>query len=300
MIVSTVLGKIISIFIIMVVGVICFKVGIIDNNTKEKLSRLSTLIVNPILIFMSFQMAYDTALLKNMGILFVLAIISYLISILLAHFLLHEKNGYDLAVEKFAVTYTNCGFIGVPLGYALFGSIGVIYATVFVATFHIFCWTHGILLLDNSGFQPKKLINPCLIAVFGGIICFIFQLKIPENIAFAMNSIADMNTPLAMLLSGAIMAQLNFRDTLKKGRMFFVVALRLVISSAIFALLLRFIPLDEQMRVVAAVTAACPSGAMTITMAILYRRDDYYATELFGMTTLLSIATIPLCMMIAG
>ena len=75
MIVSTVLGKIISIFIIMVVGVICFKVGIIDNNTKEKLSRLSTLIVNPILIFMSFQMEYDTALLKNMGILFVLAVI---------------------------------------------------------------------------------------------------------------------------------------------------------------------------------------------------------------------------------
>ncbi len=300
MIVSTVLGKIISIFIIMVVGVICYKVGIIDNNTKEKLSRLSTLIVNPILIFMSFQMEYDTALLKNMGILFILAIISYVISITLAHFLLHEKEGYDLSVEKFAVTYTNCGFIGVPLGYALFGNIGVIYATVFVATFHIFCWTHGILLLDNGGFQPKKLINPCLIAVCGGILCFIFQIKIPVNIAFAMNSIADMNTPLAMLLSGAIMAQLNFKNTLRKGRMFLIVALRLVVSSAIFALLLRFVPIDEQMRVVAAVTAACPSGAMTITMAILYGRDDYYATELFGMTTLLSIVTIPLCMMIAG
>lgn len=69
MIVTTVLGKIISIFIIMIVGVICYKVGIIDNNTKEKLSKLSTLIVNPILIFMSFQMKYDKALLKNMGIL---------------------------------------------------------------------------------------------------------------------------------------------------------------------------------------------------------------------------------------
>ena len=176
MIVSTVLGKIISIFIIMLVGVLCYRVGIIDNNTKEKLSRLSTLIVNPILIFMSFQMEYDAGLLKNMGILFGLAVGSYLISIGLAHFLLKEKDGYDLAVEKFAVTYTNCGFIGIPLGYAMFGSIGVIYATVFVATFHIFCWTHGILLLDTSGFQLKKLVNPCIIAVFGGIICFIFQI----------------------------------------------------------------------------------------------------------------------------
>lgn len=96
-----------------------------------------------------------------------------------------------------------------------------------------------------------------------------------------MNSIADMNTPLAMLLSGAIMAQLNFRDTLKKGRMFFVVALRLVVSSAIFAFLLRFIPIDEQMRVVAAVTAACPSGAMTITWQYSMDGMTIMPTELF-------------------
>ena len=300
MIVSTVLGKIISIFIIMLVGVLCYRVGIIDNNTKEKLSRLSTLIVNPILIFMSFQMEYDAGLLKNMGILFGLAVGSYLISIGLAHFLLKEKDGYDLAVEKFAVTYTNCGFIGIPLGYAMFGSIGVIYATVFVATFHIFCWTHGILLLDTSGFQLKKLVNPCIIAVFGGIICFIFQIKILGSIAFAMDSIADMNTPLAMLLSGAIMAQLDFKKTFRKQRLFMVTFLRLVVSAGTFALILRWLPLDDTMRAVAAVTGACPSGAMTITMAIMYHRDDHYGTELFSMTTLLSILTIPLCMFIAG
>lgn len=300
MIVSTVLGKIISIFIIMLVGVVCYRCGIIDNNTKEKLSRLSTLIVNPILIFMSFQMEYDAGLLKNMGILFGLAVGSYLISIALAHFLLKEKPGYDLAVEKFAVTYTNCGFIGIPLGYAMFGSIGVIYATVFVATFHMFCWTHGILLLDDGGFQLKKLLNPCLAAVFGGVFCFIFQLKLPTNIAFAMNSISDMNTPLAMLLSGAIMAQLDFKKTLKKRRLFMVTFLRMVVSAGIFSFILRWLPIDDTMRAVAAVTGACPSGAMTITMAIMYHRDDHYGTELFSMTTLLSILTIPLCMFIAG
>ena len=41
-------------------------------------------------------------------------------------------------------------------------------------------------------------------------------------------------------------------------------------------------------------------GAMTITMAIMYERDDHYATELFTVTTLLSILTMPLCMLIAG
>ncbi len=37
MIVSTVLGKIISIFMIMLVGVICYRIGIIDNHTRGRM-----------------------------------------------------------------------------------------------------------------------------------------------------------------------------------------------------------------------------------------------------------------------
>ena len=69
MIISTVLGKIISIFIIMFVGIICCKSGIIDDDSKEKFSRLSTQIVSPMVIFMSFQIDYDRQLLVHMGVL---------------------------------------------------------------------------------------------------------------------------------------------------------------------------------------------------------------------------------------
>ena len=210
-------------------------------------------------------------------------------------------------LDKYNLENTNFSFkeLGIRLSdkdhsYALFGNIGVIYATVFVAVFHIFCWTHGIMLLDKGGFQLKKLINPCLIAVIAGMAFFIFQIRLPESIDFAMGAIGDMNTPLAMLLSGAIMTQLNFKEVLTKRRLFFVALLRLIVSAGLFCLLLRFLPIDDQMRTVAAVTAACPAGAMTITMAIMYEHDDHYATELFTVTTLLSILTMPLCMLIAG
>jgi predicted permease len=112
-----------------------------------------------------------------------------------------------------------------------------------------------------------------------------------------------MNTPLAMLISGSVLAQLDLSATLKKlikGRLLLVVLLRGVISPAIFALLLRFISIDEQMRVASVITAACPTGAFTITLSILYGRDDTYGTEILCTSTLLSIITIPLCMMIAG
>ena len=36
------------------------------------------------------------------------------------------------------------------------------------------------MLLDKGGFQLKKLINPCLIAVIAGMAFFIFQIRLPE------------------------------------------------------------------------------------------------------------------------
>ena len=107
------------------------------------------------------------------------------------------------------------------------------------------------MLLDKGGFQLKKLINPCLIAVIAGMVFFIFQIRLPESIDFAMGAIVDMNTPLAMLLSGAIMTQLNFKEVLTKRRLFFVAILRLIVSAGLFCLLLRFLPIDDQMRTVA-------------------------------------------------
>ena len=303
MVIITVLGKIISIFIIMVIGIICYKMNIIDKYAKDKLSQLSTWIVCPMLVFMSFQMEYDVELLKKMLVVFGLALVSFIISIFLANILLREKEGYDNAVERFGAIFTNCGFIGIPLGSAIFGNIGVIYATMFVAAFHIFCWTYGITLLDQGKFQLKKLVNPCLVAVVLGILFFVFQIKVPENIAYALNSLSNMNTPLAMLISGVVLAQLDLKATIQKlikGRLLFVVLLRGIISPAIFAILLRFVPIDEQMRIVSAMTAACPTGAFTITLSILYGRDDNYGTEILCTSTLLSILTIPICMMLVS
>ncbi len=303
MVIATVFGKIISIFVMMFIGIICYKMNIIDRNAKDKLSQLSTWIVCPMLTFMSFQMEYDAQLFIKMGIVLALAFVSFIISIVLAFTILKEKDGYDNAVERFGVIFTNCGFVGIPLASAILGNIGVIYATLFGVAFHVFCWTLGISLLDKGKFQLKKLINPCLIAVGLGIIFFVFQIRIPENVAYAFNSISNMNTPLAMLISGSVLAQLDLKATAKKlikGRLLLVVLLRGVISPAIFAFLLRFISIDEQMRIASVITAACPTGAFTITLSILYGRDDTYGTEILCTSTLLSIVTIPLCMMIAG
>lgn len=49
--------------------------------------------------------------------------------------------------------------------------------------------------------------------------------------AFAMNSIALMNTPLAMILSEAIAAKIDFKCLLGKRRLFWGVFLRQILSA---------------------------------------------------------------------
>ena len=94
MIVSTVLGKIISIFFMILVGIVCSESGIIDDDSKEKFSRLSTQIVSPMVIFMSFQIDYDKKLLFHMGILLVLAFFVFFLAIGISRIMLRQKPEY--------------------------------------------------------------------------------------------------------------------------------------------------------------------------------------------------------------
>ena len=45
---------------------------------------------------------------------------------------------------------------------------------------------------------------------------------------------------------------------------------------------------------------AAPSGAMCTMFAVRYDRDAHYASEIFAATTILSMATLPLIVWVAG
>ena len=101
---------------------------------------------------------------------------------------------------------------------------------------------------------------------------------------------------LAMIIAGAVIGELNLKNMLLKKRTYYIIAMKLLVFPAIFCLILRFLPLEEMVKLIMGMLAACPSGAIGIMLAILYKRDDHYAAEIFAMTTLFSIVTIPLCM----
>lgn len=299
---NTILKQTIIMLMLILVGVLCSKTKIISKETNKQLSTFVLQIINPVLILMSFQTDYRAELAKNLLITFGLSVMTFVIMIVISMLLVRKKEGRETAIERFASTYSNCGFMGIPLLNALFGTEGVFYLTAFITVFNIFVWTHGVITLSGErNFKQvvKVFYSPTIIAIALGIIMFFAQIKIPSVPAQALQFIADMNTPMAMIVSGVTMAGTNVIGLLKKPGIYYISLLKLVVLPLIIIAVLSLMPINEKVRMTVIVAAAAPPAAMCTLLSIKYNKNSLYASEIFTAGTILSIATLPLVVEIA-
>lgn len=313
---SIVALKIIQMFIILSVGVIAFKTRLIDKSATAKMSNLLLMVISPMLSFMSYQTDFSAELLHGLLLCLLASVLTFVISILLSELIFRPGHASravspdvsgladgtgsssDLSgIEKLSVVYSNCGFIGVPLVNSLFGSIGVFYLTAYLTAFNVLLWTHGIRAMGETFTLKtlwKKLMTPAILAIAAGVVCFLAQIRLPEVLSYPLGLIANMNTPLAMLVAGANLAQADILKCLKKPRVYLVSVVRLILIPAISLIFLRMMHLDFTVSFTVFLAAACPAGASAIMFAERFGKDSSYATELFVLTTVLSVVTIPL------
>lgn len=288
--------KIIEMFIILLCGVIAYKTGLIDKASASKMSNLLLMLISPLLSFLSYQTDFSKRLFIGLAMTFLASVVSYMIVIVLSE-LIFRGSDERLQLEKLSVVYSNCGFIGIPLINGIFGSEGVLYLTAYLTAFNILLWTHGILVMgDHFNLKTlwKKLLTPAILAVVAGIICFVLQIRLPEVLTSPLSLIANMNTPLAMLVAGANLAQSDVLASLKKIRIYRFSFIKLILCPVLCLIPLYFMHLDFNIAFTVFIATACPTGASAIMFAERYNKNAGYATELFVVTTILSAVTIPL------
>lgn len=229
--------------ILITVGILCSKTGIIGKNANKDLSKLVLQVVNPVMIFMSYQTDYKPELVRNLLITFVLSVGAILVTAAGAYILIHRKDGREIDIERFSAIYSNCGFMGIPLLHSLFGMEGVFYLTAFITVFNIAVWTHGIILISGERSLNKVIkvfYSPTIISIALGLICFFCRIRIPDVPTKALDFISDLNTPLAMIVSGVTMADTSVLKLLKKPRIYYISALRLIILPLLRLLCVHF------------------------------------------------------------
>lgn len=297
------LNQILVMFLIMVLGFLCFKIKIINQETNKKLSDFLLLIVNPLLIFNSYQRDFNKELFNGLMISFLLAFASHIAAIVMARLMVRGKKKEDLPLERFSCIYSNCGFMGIPLINSLYGSEGVFYITAYMTVFNLFIWTHGVMVMTghrNIKSMLKTLISPTFIAIVIGFVFFLFSVRVPDVLYRSMDYVASMNTPLAMIIAGVTLAQSELKKVLLKWRIYLVVLMKQLLIPGVLILLYYRLPLDPKIITTAVLAAGCPVAATGMLFALRYNKNHLYASELYSISTVAALVTIPVIMLIAG
>ena len=293
---ETILNQTIIMLILIAVGVLCAKLKIISSDTNRELSKFVLQVVNPVVIFMSYQKEYETRLVKNLLITFALSVLAFAVILAVAYIFVREKDGRHTEVERFSSIYSNCAFMGIPLMSALFGDEGVFYLTAFITVFNLVVWTHGVIIISgekNVKEVVKVFYSPTMIAIVLGILTFFLKIKLPAVPESALNFIKEINTPMAMIVSGVTISATNVPKLLKNARLYFICLVKLIIIPAVLALVMSLFSVDEEVRMTVIVAAASPPAAMCTLFCIKYNKNSVYASEIFTAGTILSVLTLP-------
>ena len=233
-----------------------------------------------------------------------MAVVTHIFGIVIGSMIIRgNKHKADLAIERFAVIYSNCGFIGIPMAGGLFGSEGVFYITAYMTIFNLFVWTHGVVLMTGKAdFKSigKALLSPSVIATVVGFLLFVTRIMLPEIVTDTLTYLGDMNTPLAMLVAGVTIAQTNLRKLIGKLRIYYISFIKLLMIPLLMLFVFRLFDLPNVVLLTSVLAAACPAAATVNLFSIRYDKNYLYASEVFAVSTIASLVTIPFVMFIAN
>jgi len=289
--------QVLILFILIILGVIAAKAKMVNEKAVKGITNIVLYFVTPCVIIKSFQRTLDSKMIKNLGIVFLIAILIHVLSIILAHLIVKDNDESRCRVLRFGVIFSNCGFMSLPLQQAMLGDDGVFYGAVYVAAFNIVVWSYGLLLMSgnrNTISIKKLVINPGIIGVTVGFLLAILSISLPTVIAKPVEYLSSLNTPLPMLIIGFYLSRLDFKNIFKDAKRYLAIILRLVVIPLISISVMFACGIRGDLLVVCAISSSAPTAAMSTMFSAKFKRDTALSAELVSISTLSSLITMPL------
>ncbi len=297
---NLIINQILTLFSIIFIGYIVRKKGLINDEISKGLSNLLIDIIMPALIITSMMIELNPEIIKNIKVIGLISVVSYVSVILLAHIIsrrLHLTKPRK-TIFIYLLVFGNVGYMGYPVLNAIYPEFGVFYAVISNTTFNILVFTYGIYLFikdkeSEEGIQFKKLINNGLISVIIGFFLLLTQYKLPALLTGALESLGDMVSPLSMLIIGSSLTGVKFKTIFKDKHLYLLGFLKLLIIPFIGLSIIKQFDFPTIINNISIILLAMPSAANGVIFAEKYDGDYTFASEGVFFTTLISIITIP-------
>lgn len=296
-----VVAKVAVILILILVGCFITKRGMLTDRGASEITTVLIKLVTPCVIVNSFigtEGGLDIAMLL-MAI--ALPALWMLLGVGISLLVFRKEPLERQKVLRFAMIFSNTGFMGIPLVQGIVGDKGVIYASFGVVVFNLLCWTYGYSMMSGGARLDLKtvLLNPGVVGLAIGLPVYFLKLQLPGIIAEPLGYISDLNTPLAMLVIGSYIAKADLHSFMSDLSVYKVSFLRLLVIPAILLGVLALLRPEKDLFMATVVQASTPVAANAVLFAVQYKRDSELASKLVAVSTVLSIITIPVLTIIA-
>lgn len=286
-------------FVYMMIGYVACKKEYIDQEFGKKLSWLVVNIANPMLAISAVVNNESTIAKKDFYVTVLLAVCFYTFFLILAY-VLPKMIGVpksDLGVYKMMSMFNNIGFMGFPVIAAAYGNGALIYAVPFSIMFNVLCYTWGIQTLCGGGGgkgQWKRIINVGTISGVISIILFFLQIPVPKMICSITAGLSNLTGPLSMMVIGISLADIALKTLFTDVRLLKFAFIKLIIVPIVAMLIVCRVIDNQLICEVFLIMMATPAASMCAMLSQQYGGDYELAARGVALTTILSVATIPI------
>ena len=295
-------NKLLSMFLMVAVGWLFVRLGLMKSEESRALSLLSLYVVGPVAIMNAFEVEPTSEVINGLLLAVFFAVLTHVIFI--AGVKLLQRPLKLNEIDRASIIYSNAGMIAIPVVTAILGPEWVIYTCAYNAVQLCLLWTHcRILISGESRVEPKKiLLNPNIIAIVVGMFILFTGFRFPGPVSGAIDDIAGMIGPVGMMITGMIIGGMPVKKLLSMGRVWLIVLMRLIVAPGIMALIAKFsglaalVPNGETVLLISLLSVAGPSGATVMQMTQIYRGHELseYAGAINVISMLCCAISMPL------
>lgn len=286
-----------QLFLFMLVGFVLTRLHTISHEGRKSLSDILINFILPCNIICSFQIDMNAQVLSSCGVILIIACAAQGLYLLISRVLYPGVPQERLACLRYSTVCSNAGFLGLPIIGGIYGPMGTLLTAVALIPQRIVMWSAGLSLFthtDGKSVLRRLITHPCIVAVFIGFaLMFAGNPQLPSFLQKTLSSASGCTTCVSMLVIGSILADAG-HIRIKDKTLWWFTGVRLLLIPLLVFSLLCLLPIDPMVRGVMVLISAMPAGSTTAILAARYNGDAPFASCLVFISTLCSLATLPL------
>jgi predicted permease len=212
-------------------------------------------------------------------------------------FVYRSITGLVSAGFTLPVLFMNAGNMGIPLALFAFGEPGLQRGTLFYVVITLVHNTLGVYLLGGHGGAREIFRLPLIYAAILGLVCNLFQFKVPQPIFEPLSVLGLSVIPLMLVSLGY---RLRSMESLTFGHALAGAAIRVIGGFAAAYALVTLVGIDGINRQVIILYGSLPSAVINFMLTEKYGRDPELAASIIFFSTVLCLLSVPFVLWFLG